>query len=96
MARIGEIKCCNPACGCADVAVHLTAGGKLSARCHKCGTERWAPKGTRAHRDMANQTTMDDDAAPVGAAPKTEAPEPAPAAPPKAVLKNSAFSLGAL
>lgn len=94
MARIGEIRCCNPACSCADVAVHRTAGGKLSARCHKCGTERWAPVGTKAHRDMTAQTTMDEE----GEAPKGAAPEaPKPATPAQAARKPaSVFNLGAL
>lgn len=75
MPRIGETKCCNPACACADASVHRTAGGKLSAKCHKCGTERWAPIGTKAHRDLLAQTVMDDGAEPADTAP---APEPAP------------------
>ncbi|GKS96766.1 hypothetical protein [Acidovorax sp. SUPP2825] len=81
MARIGEIKCCNPACACADAAVHRTAGGRLSARCHKCGTERWAPLGTKAHRDMLAQTTLDEQGSPEPDEPP--APAPAPAADPK-------------
>ncbi|WP_312129359.1 hypothetical protein [Diaphorobacter nitroreducens] len=94
MPRIGEIKCCNPACGCTDVAVHRTAGGKLSARCHKCATERWAPVGTRAHRDMTAQTVMDEDEAPAPEpAPKTE---PAPTAAPAKKPRSSAFDLAAL
>lgn len=94
MARIGEIHCCNPACGCTDVAVHRTAGGKLSARCHKCGTERWAPVGTRAHRDMTGQTRMDESEVPAPEpAPKAPEPKGAPATKPKTA---SAFSLGNL
>lgn len=96
MPRIGEIKCCNPACSCTDVAVHRTAGGKLSARCHKCATERWAPVGTRAHRDMSAQTVMDEDAAPVGAAPEVPEKGATPAAAQKAAKAASVFSLGAL
>jgi hypothetical protein len=88
MARIGEIGCCNPACGCTDVAVHRTAGGKLSARCHKCASERWAPVGTKAHRDMTAQTAMDEDHE---AKPEEKAP-PVAAAKPKA----RGFELGAL
>lgn len=94
MPRIGEIPCCNPACGCTDVAVHRTTGGKLSARCHKCATERWAPVGTRAHRDMTAQTVMDEDGAPEPA-PAAKEPEPAPAAPAKKP-RNSAFDLASL
>lgn len=95
MPRIGEIFCFNPACCCTDVAVHRTAGGKLSARCHKCATERWAPVGTRAHRDMTAQTIMDADADP---APEPDAPEPpAPAPATKAKARPvSAFSMGNL
>lgn len=93
MARIGEIGCSNPACGCADVAVHRTAGGKLSARCHKCGTERWAPVGTRAHRDMTAQTQLDEGAEP---APAPKEPEPADPVPAKKPKTASAFSLGNL
>lgn len=94
MARIGETKCCNPACTCADVAVHRTAGGKLSARCHKCATERWAPVGTKAHRDLLAQTTMDEADAPASD-PPAAAPVPAPAEKPK---KRAAqpFALGNL
>lgn len=93
MARIGEIQCCNPACGCTDVAVHRTAGGKLSARCHKCQSERWAPVGTKAHRDMAAQTTMDEGEE---QAPAPKAPEPGDPAPAKKPKTASAFSLGNL
>lgn len=82
MPRIGETPCCNPACACTDATVNQTAGGKLQSKCHKCGTERWAPLGTKAHRDLMAQTRLDDDAAPApGPAP---APEPAPAPPPAA------------
>lgn len=98
MPRIGEIKCCNPACSCTDVAVHRTAGGKLSARCHKCATERWAPVGTRAHRDMTAQTVMDDagEELPAGPAPKAAGEGAPPVAAPKAAKAASVFSLGAL
>ncbi|GKT19550.1 hypothetical protein AVHY2522_22885 [Acidovorax sp. SUPP2522] len=96
MARIGEIKCCNPACACADAAVHRTAGGKLSARCHKCGTERWAPVGTKAHRDMLAQTTLDDQAEEPESS-TLPAPAPAPAAVTKPMKRASVpFALGNL
>lgn len=61
MPRIGETPCCNPACGCTDATVNRTAGGKLQSKCHKCGTERWAPLGTKAHRDLMAQTRLDDE-----------------------------------
>lgn len=61
MPRIGETPCCNPACTCTDATVNKTAGGKLQSKCHKCGTERWAPVGTKAHRDLMAQTRLDDD-----------------------------------
>lgn len=95
MPRIGETPCCNPACGCTDATVNRTAGGKLQSKCHKCGTERWAPVGTKAHRDLMAQTRLDDDA---DQAPETEpvgaAPAPAPAQ--KPARTASAFSLGNL
>lgn len=99
MARIGETKCCNPACTCADAAVHRTAGGKLSVRCHKCGTERWAPVGTRAHRDLLEQTALDEVAPAAGADAPPAAPpaaNPAPAPKTKPARTASAFSLGNL
>lgn len=84
MPRIGETPCCNPACTCTDATVNQTGGGKLQAKCHKCGTERWAPLGTKAHRDLMAQTRLDDDAVPApGPAPDPE-PAPAPAPPPAA------------
>ncbi|WP_462389408.1 hypothetical protein [Acidovorax sp. Q11] len=61
MPRIGETPCCNPACTCTDATVNQTGGGKLQAKCHKCGTERWAPLGTKAHRDLMAQTRLDDE-----------------------------------
>ena len=64
MPRIGETPCCNPACTCTDATVNRTGGGKLQSKCHKCGTERWAPLGTKAHRDLMAQTRLDDDAEP--------------------------------
>lgn len=91
MPRIGETPCCNPACACTDATVNRTGGGKLQSKCHKCGTERWAPLGTKAHRDLMAQTRLDDDADP--------APEPAPKPQPAPVAKPrtaSAFSLGNL
>lgn len=92
MPRIGETPCCNPACACTDATVNQTGGGKLQAKCHKCGTERWAPLGTKAHRDLMAQTRLDDDAdmAPKGAPPEPVA-APAPAAQPRA---RSATLLG--
>jgi len=87
MARIGEMKCWNPACACTDAAVHQTAGGKLSTKCHKCGFEHWGIPGTKGFRDMQAATTLDDGA---------PAPGPAPEPVPKAKPKASPFSLGAL
>lgn len=83
MARIGETPCCNPACACTDATVNQTAGGKLQSKCHKCGTERWAPLGTKAHRDLMAQTRLDDDSETPeqGNAPApVVAPAPTPAA----------------
>ena len=95
MPRIGETPCCNPACGCTDATVNRTAGGKLQSKCHKCGTERWAPVGTKAHRDLMAQTRLDDDAE---GAPETEpvSAAPAPAPTQKPARTASAFSLGNL
>lgn len=61
MARIGELKCWNPRCQCADVALMQTAGGKLSAKCHKCQFEHWGPVGTKGHRDMMALAQMDEN-----------------------------------
>lgn len=75
MARIGETKCWNPRCGCADAAVHRTAGGKLSIQCHKCGAAPWASLGTKAYRDLQALTVLDE---PEGGAPAAPAPTPTP------------------
>jgi len=104
MPRIGETPCCNPACACTDATVNQTAGGKLQSKCHKCGTERWAPLGTKAHRDLMAQTRLDDDAP----EPKQEpVPDHEPMTPEKAnkigeaaskqaARANNPFSLGQL
>jgi hypothetical protein len=90
MPRIGETPCCNPACACTDATVNRTAGGKLQSKCHKCGTERWAPVGTKAHRDLMAQTRLDDEAGP---APE---PEPVPTPEPTKAKRASVFELGHL
>lgn len=95
MPRIGETPCCNPACACTDATVNRTGGGKLQSKCHKCGTERWAPLGTKAHRDLMAQTVLDEGAAPEPA-PAPEPRGPVPPAPEPKKRVNSAFSLGNL
>lgn len=102
MARIGEIQCCNPACGVTGVSVDRTAGGKLSAKCHKCKLERWAPVGTKGYRDLLAQTTLDDEEPAAGGdAPPTAPPTPdpaptakAPAAPARRGSANNPFNMG--
>jgi len=90
MPRIGETPCSNPACGCTDATVNRTAGGKLQSKCHKCGTERWAPVGTKAHRDLMAQTRLDDDQ-PAPAADQEPAPIAEPAPPTKQPRRAFAF-----
>jgi hypothetical protein len=94
MARIGEMKCWNPRCSCADVAVHETSGKSLTAKCHKCSADLYGKPGTKARRDIEALYTPDADAAPAPAAPpkagKASAPAPAPVAP---VVKNKGSGL---
>lgn len=83
MARIGEMRCINPLCSCTDVAVNETAGGNLSATCHKCGAPTFAKKGTRWRRELeANLLRRDPDdtgAPPAGGSEKDTSTPPAPA-----------------
>lgn len=79
--RIGEMKCLNPACSCADVPVEVTSAGTWQSRCHKCAMSTFAKAGTKWKRDMEKLVTLDETeqpATPPAKAP-TAAPAPAPA-----------------
>lgn len=65
----------------------------LNYECYGCDHSAYAHRGGESEKEWLASM---DKVKTVEAAPKAEAPELAPAAPPKAVLKNSAFSLGAL
>lgn len=93
MPRIGETPCCNPACACTDATVHRTGGGKLQSKCHKCGTERWAPLGTKAHRDLLAQTALDEGDHELADTPAPKA-EPAPVPKAKPARANNPFHMG--
>lgn len=104
MARIGETTCGNLQCGCTDVALNRTAGGRLSAKCHKCGCEVWAPVGSKAHRQILAAAILDDETdrsdpapapAPEPAAGKAAKTKPKPAEKPEPVAAKG-FNLGAL
>lgn len=81
MARIGEMKCWNPRCSCADVAIHETSAKALSGKCHKCQAEYYGKAGTKAKRDIEAVYTPDQDETP--AAPAKQAVQAAPAPAPK-------------
>lgn len=92
MPIIGTYPECGARCGTKSIALHRSAGGKLTARCHRCGADLWAAPGSKAHRDMLASATLDEDGSP--------APVPAPAIPPEpskpAPAKGRTFDLGAL
>lgn len=85
MARIGEMRCLNPSCSCTDMAVSKTAGGNLSATCHKCGFPTFGKAGSKWRRDMDKLVRLDD-------APAADAPTPSPPAP----APRKGFNLSAL
>lgn len=91
--RIGEIKCINPACSCADVAVEETDAGTWQTKCHKCGAPTFAKQGTKWRRDMAAMVKLDEEPEPKPA-PKAD-PQPAPVAPAKKPA-SSVFDLASL
>lgn len=84
MARIGEMKCWNPRCSCADVAIHETSAKALSGKCHKCQAEYYGKEGTKAKRDILEIYTADADDTPAAPSkPAVKAPPAAPAPAPK-------------
>lgn len=85
--------CTNPRCGAVGIVVSRTAGGKISAKCHKCQWENWGPTGTKAQRDMLALMKPDD------ADPDDTTPPPKQLPGPDTVPKhvpNSAFNMANL
>lgn len=93
--RIGEMKCLNPRCGCADVAVEITGAGTWQSRCHKCGASTFAKAGTRYRRDLEQLVTLDADADPAPAPAARPAPDPEPKPAPTRAAR-SVFDLSSL
>lgn len=74
------MRCINPSCSCTDVAVNETAGGNLSATCHKCGAPTFAKKGTKWRRDLeASHLRRDPPEGEPAPAPAGQPPAPVPA-----------------
>lgn len=94
--RIGEIKCINPACSCADVAVEETPTGTWQTRCHKCGVSTFAKQGTKWRRDMAAMVKLDEESEPeLSTILSKKDPQPAPVAPARKPA-SSVFDLASL
>lgn len=96
-ARIGEMPCLNPSCGCKDVAVSVTAHGTWQTTCHKCQFSTFGKVGTKWRRDMEKIVTLDTEEPtekPAPIEPVKPVAKPAPIEPVKRT--NSVFSLGDL
>lgn len=92
-ARIGEAKCLNPACGCADAAVEQTSHGTWQMKCHKCSFTTFAKAGTKWRRELEKLVTLDASTDPTPAPAPVADPKPAPA---PAKAPRSVFDLANL
>jgi DNA-directed RNA polymerase subunit RPC12/RpoP len=94
MARIGETKCWNPSCSCADAAVDKTSNSALAIKCHKCGVQIFGKPGTKIHRDIEKATKLDADDAPAAPAAKPAKAAPAPSPSPCPAPRSSGLLIG--